>query len=121
MSNIPLNAAFYDHTQSLWQGYAVAMRDARARLPEPPPPRHPLLQLRAGLAESPGWFLVQAAEFDPEPLTVAALRVRDIYASERIVQALLELMAGEQWFDRQGEVYTLTEHGRAEHSDRQHT
>ncbi len=31
----------------------------------------PLLQINAGWAESPGWFLVQAAEFDPEPLTVA--------------------------------------------------
>ena len=73
-----------------------------------------LLQLRAGLAESPGWFLIQAAEFDPEPLTVANLRVRDVYASERIVQALLELMASEEWLDRSVyDTYTLTAKGRA--------
>lgn len=72
-----------------------------------------LLQLRAGFAESPGWFLVQATEFDPQPLTVANLRVRDVYGSERLVQAFLELMASEGWFDRDGERYCLTEAGRA--------
>jgi hypothetical protein len=78
-----------------------------------------LLQLRAGFAESPGWFLVQATEFEPQPLTVANLRVRDVYGSERLVQALLELMASEGWLDRtNSEQYSLTEAGRAiiEHS-----
>jgi len=69
--------------------------------------------LRAGLAESPAWFLMQAAEFDPQPLTVERLRVRDIYASERIVAALLDLMAGEKWFDRRGDEYALRFEGRA--------
>jgi hypothetical protein len=73
-----------------------------------------LLQLRAGRAESPGWFLTQAAEFDPEPLTVENLRVRDVYASERLVQALLELMASEEWLDRSAHrAYNLTPKGRA--------
>ena len=52
----------------------------------------PLLQVNAGRAESPGWFLVQAAEFDPEPLTVADLRIRDVYGAPRIVQALLDIL-----------------------------
>lgn len=37
----------------------------------------------------------------------------DIYASERIVQALLEMMASEQWLERSGDEYTLTETGWA--------
>jgi hypothetical protein len=73
----------------------------------------PILQLRAGLAESPRWYLVQAAEFAPEPLTVARLRVRDTYASPRLVLAILELMASEQWLDRAEEEYSLTEYGRS--------
>jgi hypothetical protein len=72
-----------------------------------------MLQLRAGRAESPGWFLIQAAEFDPEPLTVENLRVRDVYASERLVQALLDLMASEEWLDRsEHNAYSLTAKGR---------
>jgi hypothetical protein len=65
-----------------------------------PDPSSPLLALRAGLAESPAWFLVQAAELAPEPLSVERLRIRDVYASERIVRALLDIMAGEQWLTR---------------------
>lgn len=58
--------------------------------------------------------MVQAAEFDPEPLTVRGLRVRGTYASESLVRALLELMASEMWFDRNArEEYALTEKGRA--------
>lgn len=107
-----LDAQFYDLTQSLWGAFAAAMGVMRARDPQPPP-TPPILQLRAGLAESPGWFLVQAAEFDPEPLSVERLRVRDIYASERIVSALLDLMAGEKWFDRRDGEYALRFEGRA--------
>src|SRR5688572_30157658 len=95
---------------------AVAARRAQGATQETLPP---LIQLRRGLAEAPAWFLTQALEFEPEPLSVANLRVRDIYASESIVQALLELMASEKWFDRVKDteqaqaVYTLTEAGRA--------
>lgn len=96
-------------------GQAVAA--ARARTPDAETPQPtPLLRLRRGLAESPAWFLVQAAEFDPEPLSVVNLRVRDVYASARIVQALLELMASEGWFDRidgAPDTYHLTAAGRA--------
>src|SRR5262245_6980832 len=107
-----LDAAPYDLMMEVSGAIYGAANVARARSGEPADPPPPLLQLRAGLAESPGWFLVQAAEFDPEPLTVANVRVRDVYASERIVQALLELMAGERWLDRteQG-AYRLVEAG----------
>lgn len=106
-----LDAEFYDLIQSLWGAFAGAMAAVPALPSAQPPP--PILQLQAGQAESPAWFLVQAAEFDPEPLSVERLRVRDIYASERIVAALLEIMAAEQWFDRRGEEYHLRSEGRA--------
>lgn len=72
-----------------------------------------LLQLRAGYAESPRWLMVQAAEFDPEPLTVKGLRVRAIWSSESIIQAMLELMASEKWLERVGDSYSLTDEGYA--------
>ena len=106
-----LDAQFYDLIQSLWGSFARAM--AAVRLPEPTPLPPPVLQIQPGQAESPAWFLIQAAEFDPEPLSVARLRVRDIYASERIVAALLEVMAAERWFDRRGDDYHLRAEGRA--------
>jgi hypothetical protein len=109
-----LNAAFYDFTQDVINALFEAMGVVRARSMEQFPAPPPVLLLRGGYAESPGWFLVQAHEFDPEPLTVEALRVRDVYGSERIVAALLEIMAGEKWLDRSdaGEYYLATE-GRA--------
>lgn len=108
-----LDAATYELTQRLGSALGGAMaqvRDAEATPPATPPP---ILQLRAGYAESPGWFLIQAAEFDPDPLTVDDLRIRDIYASERLVAALLELMASEQWLIRDGDTYALAPAGRA--------
>ena len=105
------NAALYDLFMEAAGAVYTATSQLQARNPPPAPPL--LLQLRAGLAESPGWFLAQAAEFDPEPLTVELLRVRDIYASERIVAALLELMAGERWIERNSSgAYHLTAFGR---------
>jgi hypothetical protein len=106
-----LNVEFYNLLMEAFDALYSA-GSARAGAPEQPPPA--ILQLRAGRAESPGWFLIQAAEFDPEPLTVENLRVRDVYASERIVQALLELMASEEWLDRSAhDAYSLTTKGRA--------
>ena len=107
-----LNADFYNFTQQVQGALYSALFAGQNKLREPLPPLPPMFQIRAGYAESPGWFMVQALEFDPEPLTVANLRVRDIYASERIVAALLELLAGEQWLRRQGEAYHLTDAGR---------
>ena len=107
-----MNAEFYNLTQQTQAQLYYAMRAAQAELAADQPPLPPLLQIRAGYAESPAWFMVQAAEFDPEPLTVENLRVRDIYASERIVQALLELLAGEKWLDRVGNAYHLTTAGQ---------
>ncbi len=89
------------------------MGSLRARDESAPAPSQPILQLRAGYAESPGWFLIQAAEFAPEPLTVANLRVRDVYASEMLVRSLLEIMAGEKWFDHVGDTYRLRPEGEA--------
>jgi Helix-turn-helix family len=109
-----LDAGFYELTQEVGGAIFGAMLAAQARADAPPAAPSPLLQVRRGLAEAPAWYLIQAAEFDPAPLTVADVRVRDIYASERIAAALLELMASEKWFDRSaaGE-YHLTADGRA--------
>ena len=105
-----LDVAFYNLLMEAFD----ALSSAGSARPDTPDELVPaILQLRAGRAESPGWFLVQAAEFDPAPLTVANLRVRDVYASERIVQALLELMASEEWLDRSAnDAYALTAKGR---------
>ena len=108
-----LSAAFYDLLQETGGAIFQAMIDLRARSGETVEPPPLLLQLRAGLAESPGWYLVQAVEFAPDPLTVERLRIRDIYASERIASALLEMMASEQWLERTGDEYRLTEAGWA--------
>ncbi|MEZ4656996.1 MAG: hypothetical protein R2911_05440 [Caldilineaceae bacterium] len=107
-----LNATFYNFTQQVQGALYGALFVGQNKLSEPLPTLPPLIQVRGGYAESPGWFMVQASEFDPQPLTVANLRVRDIYASERIVAALLELLAGEQWLQRRGEAYYLTPAGR---------
>lgn len=107
-----LNAEFYNFTQQVQGTLYGAMFAARTRLEEELPTLPPMIQIRQGYAESPGWFLIQAAEFDPEPLTVENLRIRDIYASERIVGAVLEMLAGEQWLARRGDAYHFTKSGR---------
>src|SRR5689334_1828837 len=93
-----LNSDFYELTQdfqaALFQGGMALQTDNF-----PPAATNPLLQLRRGYAESPAWFLVQAEEFDPEPLSVKNIRVRAVWSSERIVNAILDLMASEQWLD----------------------
>jgi hypothetical protein len=43
---------------------------------------------------------------------VENLRVRAVWSSPRIVQAILEMMAGEKWFDCVGDDYYLTDFGR---------
>ena len=106
-----LNAAFYDDIQNMAMPFYRAMtavQQQQEKQPDPPP----LLMVQRGRAESPAWYMIQAAEFDPEPLSMAKLRVRDIYASPAMVQALLEMMAGAKWLDRQGEAYQLTAEGR---------
>lgn len=112
---VVLDVGLYDllmgASGAMYRGMAAARRaEGEAGVGEVPP----LLLLRGGLAESAGWYLVQAAEFAPEPLTVAGLRVRDVYAAERTVRALLELMMSEGWLDRDAEErYALTGAGRA--------
>jgi hypothetical protein len=102
---------FYNLSQSLAGAIFGAMIKYMERPSDSPPP---LLQLRRGRAEAPAWFLVQALEFDPEPISVEKLRVRDIYASERIVFSLLELMASEKWLTPAGKgEFILAPAGRA--------
>lgn len=106
-----LDSTIYDltqQTQGAIFGGIFALWQHKDAMPDPPPP---IMQLRRGYAESPAWYMVQAAEFYPEPLTVKTLRVRDIYASKSLAKALLELMASEGWFDRIGKTYKLTETG----------
>lgn len=104
------NAALYDETQNL-QGQMI--QTARAITPQTAPATPPILiQLRRGLAESPAWLLAQATEFEPEPLSVERLRIRAIWSSERIMAALLELMASEKWMERVGEDYHLLPEGQ---------
>ena len=105
-----LNAAFYDDIQNTAVPFYRAMTAVQQQREQPDP--LPLLEVRRGRAESPAWYMIQAAEFDPEPLTVAKLRVRDIYASETMALALLEMLASETWLDRRGDEYYLTEEGR---------
>ncbi len=104
------NAALYNLTQSLAGALFTAVGPIRAQ--EELAPLPDLFNLRAGYAESPGWFLVQAVEFDPEPLNVKNLRVRDTYASESLVAGLLEIMASEKWLHRRGEDFFLSELGQ---------
>ena len=117
-NQVNLDSDFYDLTQNA-PGYAffagfirynaMLSDDDRAQIP---PLSHTLFQLRRGLAESPGWLLTQAEEFDPEPMTVDKLRVRAIWSSESIIGAVLGLMASEKWLDRRGDGYHLTATGR---------
>ncbi|MBK9051204.1 MAG: winged helix-turn-helix transcriptional regulator [Chloroflexi bacterium] len=116
LTNQLVERNFYDWTQNLqgllWQ--AAAAIKSRAPQPDQPAPAPPvIMQLRRGYAESPAWYMVQALEFDPEPLSVARLRVRAVYSGERIAAALLELLATEGWLDYQGDGdYVPTPAGR---------
>jgi hypothetical protein len=122
---IKLDAAFYDLTQEVGGAIFSAMLAVQRRAEAQPDPPPPLLQFRRGYAESPAWLLIQIAEFDPEPLTLENLRVRHVYGSKRMFAALLELMASEDWLDRDSEgAYHPTAVGRAQYQrlrPRQHT
>ena len=66
-----INARLYEltqETQCVMLDGAIALRTQRGRPPFGPLP--PLMQVRRGYAESPTGFVVQAAAFTPEPLTV---------------------------------------------------
>ncbi len=104
---------FYNLSQTLQGSIYGALFRLRQKSGDQPAPPSPLLQVQGGYAESPAWYLVQAMEFDPEPLTVANVRVRDIYASERIVAAILDLLTAAGMLDRTLDgAYYLTESGR---------
>lgn len=109
-----LNSQTYDLTQEL-QGLLFKAGVALQPDSKAPPPisNSPLMSVQRGYAESAGWVLAQAQEFDPEPLSVERFRVRAVWSSERIVQAFLDLMTAEKWFDRIKDDYHLTEDGHA--------
>lgn len=79
--------------------------------------RPPIMQLKRGYAESPSWIFAQVLEFLPEPLTVERFRRRAVYSAPKLSEALLELLASEQYFDRIGNEYHLTEKGQIEAAD----
>src|SRR5689334_1152775 len=109
-----LDAGFYNLLMEASSAAGNALVALRASAGVAVPPAPPLLQVKRGKAESARWFLVQATEFEPEPLTIANLRVRDAYASVRVVGALLEMMAVEGWLARdEHSAYYLTVRGRA--------
>jgi hypothetical protein len=97
-----LDESFYELLMETFGALGNALGTARRRMGEPIEPPPPLLQVKGAFAESPSWYLVQAVEFDPEPLTVENLRVRDTYAHPRIVRAMMDVMAGERWLDHDG-------------------
>ena len=111
-----LNKDTYNLTQTvqgaIFQGafnayQASLSEDAKNNQPSP----HPLMQIKRGYAESPAWMMIQAKEFDPEPLTVEKLVIRATYSAPSLIQAILELLASEGWLDKQGNYYSLTDAG----------
>lgn len=110
------NATLYNFTQQM-QGqifFAAFKTNLSADVQAEWQNRPPLMNLKRGYAESPAWVLVQALEFAPDPLTVERFRKRAVYSSPSLTQALLEIMASEQLFDRIGDTYHLTDKGQAE-------
>jgi hypothetical protein len=108
-----LDESLYELLMETFGALHGALGAARRRADDPGEPPPPLLQVKGAYAESPSWYLVQAAEFDPEPLTVENLRVRDTYAHPRIVRAILDIMAGERWLDHDGHgQYALATQGQ---------
>lgn len=109
-----LDNKIYDLTQELqgllFQAGVALQPDGKA---PPPASNSPLMPVQRGYAESAGWILAQAQEFDPEPLSVERFRVRAVWSSERITAAFLDLMTAEKWFDRRKDEYYLTDDGRA--------
>lgn len=110
------NSDLYDFTQNL--GGQVFFAAFQTNLTQEDrdnwTKRDPIMNLKRGYAESPGWILVQALEFAPEALTVERFRKRAVYSAPKLTEGLLELMASEQYFDRIGDEYHLTEKGQAE-------
>ena len=104
---------FYNLSQTLQGSIFGAMGARRRQQNVQLPALPPLVQVQGGYAESPAWMLVQAIEFDPEPLTVPMVRRRAIYSSERIITGLLDLMTAAGWLDRLLDgAYRLTKDGR---------
>ncbi len=111
------DASLYNMTQQLqgaifqagFKQYLATLSDGeKNNRPQPPL----LLQLRGGYAESPGWMMVQMAEFDPDPLSVDKFRRRAVYSAPKLSLAILEMLASEKWLNRIGDEYHLTQAGR---------
>ena len=107
------NSELYNFTQTV-QGqvfYAAFLTNLTQEQRDEWTNRPPVMNIKRGYAESPNWIFVQALEFAPEPLTVERFRKRAVYSSESLTAALLELLASEQYFDRIGNEYHLTDKG----------
>lgn len=109
------NSELYDFTQNL-QGaifYSAFTSHISDELKADWQERPAIMNIRRGYAESPGWMLVQALEFAPEPLSVERFRRRAVYSAPNLSLAILELLASEKFFDRIGNEYHLTLAGKA--------
>lgn len=109
------NSELYDFTQNLGGQvfYAAFQTNLTQEERDNWTNREPVMNLKRGYAESPGWILVQALEFAPEALTVERFRRRAVYSAPKLTQALLEIMASEQYFDPIGDEYHLSEKGQS--------
>lgn len=109
-----LDADFYNLTQNaIGNVFGVAYGAYQAGDYDPLPDIPPIWMVRRGLAESPAWMMVQAQEFDPEPITVENLRVRAVWSSPEIIGGLLAILLAEGFLDKvvpRG--YVMTESGR---------
>jgi len=108
-----MDSQLYDRTQAV-QGalFQAALKARELTEKDPLPQAPPLFQVKRGYAEAPAWMLVQAMEFDPDPITVENLRRRAVWSAPRMIRALLDVMASEKWLIRTGEQYVLGDAGR---------
>jgi Helix-turn-helix family len=109
------NSELYDFTQNL-QGtifYSAFVSHVSDEDKQAWQDRPAIMNIRRGYAESPGWMMVQALEFAPEPLSVERFRRRAVYSAPKLSLAMLELLASEKYLDRIGDDYHLTEMGQA--------
>lgn len=109
------NAELYDFTQNLqgtvfYAAFVIHASDEDKALWQDRPA---IMNIRRGYAESPGWMMVQALEFTPEPLSIERFRRRAIYSAPKLSLAILELLASEKYLDRIGDEYHLTKAGKA--------
>lgn len=114
MNKMDKNSELYNFTQTLGGQvfFAAFQTNLTQEQRDEWTNRPAIMNIKRGYAESPGWMMVQAQEFAPEALTVERFRRRAVYSAPKLTLALLELLASEQYFDRIGDEYRLTEKGQ---------